>query len=111
VVNASVPYWFAYDVPVTDQPTAPSEYGPLVAERDALIAERDALVAELAEARQAAEDWRRAALSRWDEVAATAPAGPAVSELEAVRNTVSWRVTRPLRAVSRVRQLARGTDA
>lgn len=60
--------------------------------------------------------WRTAALSRWAEMTGTEDAadGPqvealrarldaAVEELSAVRRTLSWRVTTPLRAVQRFR--------
>jgi hypothetical protein len=81
------------------------------------------LNAELAAAgdsvRQLTEDvvrWRAAALTRWtDALAVSVPTGPGQSaeaehlrqELAAIRATLSWRVTRPLRAVRRIRP-ARG---
>jgi FkbM family methyltransferase len=65
-----------------------------------------------ASVRQLTEDvvrWRAAALSRWtDALAASAPTGQSAEsehlrqELTAMRATLSWRVTRPLRAVRRV---------
>lgn len=54
--------------------------------------------------------WRAAALTRWTEALSAAPAEPAPTqetqdlrqELAAMRATVSWRLTRPLRMVRRV---------
>jgi hypothetical protein len=66
-----------------------------------LIAERDALVAQLQTAAADVVRWRAAALQRWNAAAAGADPGWAHRELEAMRNTVSWKVTRPLRAVRR----------
>ncbi len=46
--------------------------------------------------------WRAAALGAWGAAASgTAPTGSAQAELEAMRNTVSWRVTKPIRTVRR----------
>jgi len=60
-----------------------------------------------------AEPWRTLALDGWADAAAlaltAAPDGPEArvaaleAELAAMRATVSWRVTRPLRAVRRLR--------
>jgi hypothetical protein len=66
-----------------------------------LVAERDALAAQLRTAAADVVRWRAAALQRWNAAAAGADPGWAHRELEAMRNTVSWRVTRPLRAVRR----------
>jgi hypothetical protein len=63
--------------------------------------EHAALTAELAEAAKTIIQWRAAALQRWDVAASAGQASHAYRELEAMRNTVSWRVTRPLRAVRR----------
>jgi hypothetical protein len=46
--------------------------------------------------------WRAAALGAWGVAASgTAPTGSAQAELEAMRKTVSWRVTKPIRTVRR----------
>jgi FkbM family methyltransferase len=46
--------------------------------------------------------WRAAALGAWGVAASgTAPTGSAQAELEAMRNTVSWRITKPIRTVRR----------
>jgi hypothetical protein len=66
-----------------------------------LAAERDALATQLQTAAADVVRWRAAALHRWNAAAAGADPGWAHRELEAMRNTVSWRVTRPLRAVRR----------
>jgi hypothetical protein len=65
-------------------------------------AERDALQAELDDARRSVAHWRSAALRGWDgAVARGATRSGTQRELDALRDTVSWRVTRPLRAVRR----------
>jgi len=66
-----------------------------------LVAERDALAAQLKTAAADVVRWRAAALQRWNAAAAGADPGWAHRELEAMRKTVSWKVTRPLRAVRR----------
>lgn len=73
----------------------------ITAEHRALLAERDRLSAELAEASASVVHWRATALHRWQSGAAVAHVGAAQRELEAMRRTISWRVTRPLRAVRR----------
>jgi FkbM family methyltransferase len=46
--------------------------------------------------------WRSAALGAWGVAArGTAPTGSAQAELEAMRKTVSWRITKPIRTVRR----------
>jgi hypothetical protein len=60
-----------------------------------------ALAGELAEAAKTIIQWRAAALQRWDAATGGGQPSHAYRELEAMRNTVSWRVTRPLRAVRR----------
>lgn len=60
------------------------------------------LEAQRDQARADAADWRRAALERWEEVAASSLGSRALQELHAMQNTVSWRVTKPLRAVRRL---------
>jgi hypothetical protein len=62
---------------------------------------RAALAGELAEAAKTIIQWRAAALQRWDAATGGGQPSQAYRELEAMRNTVSWRVTRPLRAVRR----------
>jgi FkbM family methyltransferase len=58
---------------------------------------------EVAELRRELVHWRGAVLERWAGALAPAASPPAdasaQAELEAMRRTVSWRVTRPLRAV------------
>jgi hypothetical protein len=63
--------------------------------------QRAALAGELAEAAKTIIQWRAAALQRWDAATGGGQPSQAYRELEAMRNTVSWRVTRPLRAVRR----------
>ncbi len=92
-----------------ERDTLSVEREALLAERDALLAERDALAESLAEATAAVVRWRSAALNRWE---AAAPGGLSLSaqqEIEAMRNTVSWRVTKPLRAVRTRMPDIRGT--
>lgn len=84
--------------------------GPLdFATTDELVTLRE----EIAELEATREDlvrqtvhWRAAALTQWAEAlaAATEAAAPTTdhAELEAMRRTLSWRVTRPLRATRRV---------
>lgn len=71
----------------------------LRAELDRLTATREELVRQTVH-------WRATALARWSEAlaAAAASSAPQVddAELEAMRRTLSWRVTRPLRATRRV---------
>ena len=45
------------------------------------------------------ETWRACALSAWEEQAAAGPASGGLTDLLAMRQSVSWRVTRPLRSV------------
>lgn len=61
----------------------------------------DDLECEVASLRRELTRWRGAVLERWAAAVGTqpAPAPAATAELEAIRRTVSWRVTRPLRAV------------
>jgi FkbM family methyltransferase len=72
---------------------------------DALVAQKERLESldrEVEELRHGLVRWRRAALESWAESAAS-HGGPAArelqEELDAMRETLSWRVTRPLRAV------------
>ena len=77
----------------------------------AVVEERDGLLAELVR-------WRGLVLQRWTQAASAALAAPGAgghpgheaarlrAELDALQHTVSWRVTRPLRAV-RTAQLTR----
>lgn len=62
-----------------------------------------ALEAEIAGLRSELVRWRGAVLEHWAAAVACPPPGPsaehAYAELEALRRTVSWRVTTPLRAV------------
>ena len=98
----------SYPVCALDDHTTLATRG-LSDERDAARAERDEarrevaeLTARRAEAVQEAVRWRTAALTRWNTaVGATddAELRRARDEVEAIRRTVSWRVTRPLRAV------------
>lgn len=66
-----------------------------------LQASRDELGAQLAQAAQSVMRWRAAALHRWGDAAGGGVQPALARELEAMRNTISWRVTRPLRAVRR----------
>lgn len=71
-----------------------------------------ALQQEAEELRRELVHWRGAVLERWAGAVAptTSPApadGAAAAELEAMRRTVSWRVTRPLRAVRSLQVRAR----
>lgn len=75
-------------------------------EAEALRQEVAALVAERDELRHQVIYWRGDVLRFWGELAAKTPVvdfvpdGPTASaELEAMRNTISWRVTKPLRTV------------
>lgn len=43
--------------------------------------------------------WRARALSAWEEQAAAGPASGGITDLLAMRQSLSWRVTRPLRSV------------
>jgi len=43
--------------------------------------------------------WRARALSSWQEQAAAGPASGGITDLLAMRQSISWRVTRPLRSV------------
>lgn len=68
--------------------------------------ERDALEAERDELRSQVIYWRGDVLRFWSELAAKTPVvdfvpenAAASAELEAMRNTLSWKVTRPLRTV------------
>ena len=80
-------------------------------------AELAALRAELAEARAEVVRWRGEVLARWAEAVASPSGGTSgvpsgrgshevvrlKEELDAMRATVSWRITAPLRAVQRQR--------
>jgi hypothetical protein len=58
----------------------------------------EALEREIEDLRHDLVRWRRAAVDSWAGAVAT-HGGAAQAELDAMRRTVSWRVTRPLRAV------------
>jgi FkbM family methyltransferase len=62
----------------------------------------EALDREAEDLRHALVRWRRAAVASWAESVGTAGGPPATElqeELDAMRETLSWRVTRPLRAL------------
>ena len=63
--------------------------------------EIETLGAELAATSATIISWRATALQRWNDAVTRHPPVQASAELEAMRNTVSWRVTKPLRAVRR----------
>lgn len=74
-------------------------------EREELI---PGLEAEVAVLRSDLVRWRGAVLERWAAAVAPPRDDRAQAELDAIRQTVSWRVTRPLRAV-RSRQIRSGS--
>jgi len=74
-------------------PTDQDDVADLRRQLAALTAEHAATLADLAR-------WRTAALEGWSEAAAS-PARAASDEVLAMQQTLSWRVTRPLRAVRR----------
>jgi hypothetical protein len=77
---------------------------------DAARAEADPAHDLLARAENDAIRWRAVALAKWDELAAASGGTSAAAlhqELDAMRNTVSWRVTRPLRAARQLLPPAR----
>jgi FkbM family methyltransferase len=59
----------------------------------------EALEREIEDLRHDLVRWRRAAVDSWAGAVATHGGSAAQAELDAMRQTVSWRVTRPLRAV------------
>ncbi len=67
-----------------------------------LSAERDALRTELAQLRAQVEHWRAAALDGWEQAAQEGGHHVGGDEAAAMRQTLSWRITRPLRAVRRL---------
>ena len=85
--------------------TEPAE---LIAERDRLLAELSEAREQLAQAQRDVASWRSTALNGWDAAAETGGAGFGGGfggdEAAAMRATLSWRITRPLRLVRR-RQL------
>ena len=74
-----------------------AELATVRAELAAVRAERDRLRAELDAAEESALRWRAAALAGWNEFGQSADSGQVHREIEAMRNTLSWRVTKPLR--------------
>jgi hypothetical protein len=62
-------------------------------------AECDRLRGELAEATQSSVRWRAAALAGWNERGQSSETSRMQREVEAMRATLSWRITRPLRVV------------
>jgi len=56
----------------------------------------------LAEAEHSAERWRAAAVETWSNAAHNQTFSNIAQELVAMQQTVSWRVTKPLRAVRRI---------
>jgi hypothetical protein len=93
-------------------PSPPHELEQELAAARAELAE---LRAALADAQEEVLRWRGEVLSRWSDAVGTAGAAAVPSgrgshevvrlkeELDAMRATVSWRVTAPLRAVQRQR--------
>jgi hypothetical protein len=73
--------------------------GDLAAELVAARAECDRLRAELLEVSQSVVRWRAAALAGWSTRAQTGDSVAISREIDAIHNTVSWRVTKPLRTV------------
>lgn len=67
-----------------------------------LRAQVEVLRAELAEATRSLELWRGEALERWERTAIGFAGTAAQQELAAIQQTVSWRVTKPLRSVRRL---------
>lgn len=65
------------------------------------------LTEELQQARAELNSWRDLALQRWEDTV-TAESIGLRKELDAMRRSISWRVTRPLRVV-RTRAAARRT--
>jgi hypothetical protein len=88
---------------MTGRDTDSSAADPLAhlrAERDQLLAQRASLELELAQARHDIAIWRTTALEGWDTAAGTGGGGAfAGDEAAAMRATLSWRITRPLRMV------------
>lgn len=78
-------------------------YRQRVAECEAARAEADAEKARAAELAGEASRWRNAAIIRWAELTQSGASGGEVAylnaELARMRETVSWRVTKPLRLV------------
>ncbi|WP_448061621.1 hypothetical protein [Cellulomonas hominis] len=95
-----------------DRPAGPSD-DYRTAEVDALLTQVAGLEQEVAELRAARDSaltelvrWRARAVEGWSEVAARAGRGlrdagdgEFIDEVEAMRRTLSWRITKPLRAV------------
>jgi hypothetical protein len=79
--------------------TVSSEPAGLAQELAAARAECAQLRNELIEVSESVVRWRAAALSAWNERGQSVESGHVQRELEAMRSTVSWRVTKPLRVV------------
>jgi hypothetical protein len=82
--------------------TASSEFGDpgeLAAALAATRAECRELREQLAEASESLVRWRAAALAGWNARGLSAESGQVQREIESMRNSLSWRVTKPLRVV------------
>jgi hypothetical protein len=68
--------------------------------RDCFVsAHEQELTAALAQAQADLGTWRAAAVDSWARSATNLTSSAAAAELEAMRNTLSWRITKPLRSV------------
>ena len=69
---------------------------------DRLRVELDAMRAELAATQARLEHWRTRAMDGWEQAAKVGGHQFGGDEAAAMRQTLSWRITRPLRIVRRV---------
>jgi uncharacterized membrane-anchored protein len=93
---------------VTPPPGDSADSTRLAAQLEAARAECAQLRQELAEVSYSVVRWRAAALSGWNVRGSSAESGQVQRELEAMRDTLSWRVTKPLRVVRTMLPTRRG---
>jgi len=77
--------------------TVSSDPAVLARELAEARAECDRLRGELGEATESAARWRAVALAGWNERGQSSETSRMQREVDAMRETLSWRITRPLR--------------